>query len=74
MNIREKLQNAFPGQIKEKERKFDLVDYYDLLIMEYGWIKPEEFLKIKIPLLLNMVKRISKRKKEEDKKYSHMRK
>ena len=47
----------------------DIVDLHDLFMVEYGWIPLEEFKRIPIPTLFNLINCISKRKEKENEAY-----
>ena len=61
MNIRERIFGNKKKTLKEK----DILQYHDIMMVEYGWIPLEQFKQLPIPTFFNLMRQIGDRKQKE---------
>jgi hypothetical protein len=62
-----RLADIVNRKIASSKSTNSLVDVYDAMMVEYGWIPPEDFLKLPQGLINALVIRINKRREQENK-------
>ena len=70
MDSLQNLKSRLYGGSSSKEfTEDDLIDVHDIMMVEYGWIPLEEFKKLPIPTMWNLVGCIKRRKEAEKKSF-----
>ena len=64
------LADSVTRKISSTKTNNSLVAIYDAMMLDYGWIPPDEFLKLPQSLINNLLIRINKRR-ENDNKNAH---
>ena len=59
---------------KTNKKNSNIIDVYDALMQEYGWIPYEEFLKLPQELINALIEKINYRREQENKSMPRFRK